>query len=76
MSKLVEMVEQCCVFKAAEIETELDARLERLVKRWRFVRPGEVEIYFPDKTRREQKPCDIGLFDRDALSQVDLAEML
>ena len=50
--KLVAMVEQCCVFQAAEIEAELDARLERLGKRWRFISPGEVEIYFPDKTRR------------------------
>ena len=76
LSKLVEMVEECCLFKAADIEAELDARLERIGKHWRFIAPGKVELYFPSKTRRQQKPCDIGLFDSDARRQVDLTDML
>ncbi len=76
LSTLIAMVEQACVFHAADIEAELDARLERIGKHWRFIAPGKVELYFPSKTRREQKPCDIGLFDRDARSQVDLTDML
>lgn len=76
LSKLISMVEQACVFSAVDMEAELDARLERIGKRWRFIAPGKVELYFPGKSRREQKPCDIGLFDRDARSQVDLSDML
>jgi len=76
LSKLVEMIEQACVFEAPELEAELDARLERIGKRWRFVRPGKIELYFPSKTRREQKLCDVGLFDTDARSQVDLVDRL
>ncbi len=76
LSKLIEMVEQACVFQAAELEAELDARLERLGKRRRFVRPGQIELYFPGKTRREQKPCNIGLYDPDALSQADISDLL
>jgi len=76
LSKLITMVEQACVFHVADLEAELDARLERIGKRWRFVRPGMIELYFPGKTRRQQKPCDIGLFDTDALSQVDLVDLI
>ena len=76
LSKLIELIEHACVFEAPEFESELDARLERIGKKWRFVRPGKIELYFPIKSRREQKPCDIGLFDRDARSQVDLMDML
>jgi len=76
LNQLIVELEQACVFEAPEIEAELNARLERLGKRWRFVRPGQIELYFPGKSRREQKPCDIGLFNTDSRSQVDLSDLL
>lgn len=76
LSKLITMVEEACVFHSADVEDELNARLERIGKRWRFIAPGKIELYFPSKSRREQKQCDIGLFDTDARSQVDLVDML
>lgn len=77
LSKLITMLEQSCVFRAADIEDELDARLERIGKRWRFVAPGKIELYFPAKSRRQQQqPCNIGLFDTHARSQGDLTDLL
>lgn len=76
LSTLVAMIEQSCVFAAPSLEAELNARLERIGKRWRFVAPGKIELYFPAKTRREQRPCNIGLFDTDSRSQVDLSDLL
>ena len=72
-STLIELVEQACVFKAAELETELDARLERLGL---VIRPGQIEPYFPGKTCPDQKPCNSGLFDGDALAQSDLSDLI
>jgi len=76
LSKLTEQLEQACLFEAPDLEAELNARLERIGKRWRFVRPGQIELYFPTKGRPSQKPCDIGLFDQDAARQVDLTDLL
>lgn len=74
-SKLITKLEIDCVFKSAELEAELNARLERMGKRWRFVRGGKIEIYFPEKQRGRQQPCNIGLFDEDRRDQIDMADL-
>ena len=76
LSKLITMIERESVFHAWEMEAELDARLERLGKRWRFNRNGCIELYFPEKQRPTQKLCDHGLFDSDRRSQLDVADLL
>lgn len=73
--ELIARLEQACVFASGELESELNARLERTGQQWRFV-PHGIELFYPAKMRREQKPCNVGLFDRDGRRQVDLAELL
>ena len=75
-SKLISMLEQECLFKSEALETELTARLERSGRKWRFIAPGKIETYYPNKARPKQRPCNIGLFDKDDLSQLDVMDAL
>jgi hypothetical protein len=75
-SEIVARIERNSVFETPELEAELNARLERTGREWRFVRGHRIEVYFPERVRREQRPCNIGLLDRDARSQSDLADWL
>ena len=75
-SQLINDLEQCCIFASHELEQELDARLAISGRSWRFTAPGRIEIYYQEKSRRDQQPCNIGLFDQDATSQGDLADVI
>lgn len=69
------MVEKEHLFESHDAERELNARFERSGRRWRFVGPERIELHIPTKTRSQQTPCHIGLFDTDTLSQVDLSDL-
>ena len=74
-SELIRELESLCVFQSAELERELTARMERLGKCWRFSTMATIEVYYPARQRRTQQPCNIGLFDTDHRSQIDLADL-
>ncbi|APZ93425.1 hypothetical protein [Fuerstiella marisgermanici] len=47
-SELINRLESLCVFKSAELESELNARLERRGEQWRFVGVARIEIFLSD----------------------------
>jgi len=75
-SQLVRMLEEACVFTSSSIETELSIRLEQSGRLWRFVAPGKIELYYPGKIRPKQRECNVGLFDNDTLSQLDVMDAI
>ena len=74
-SELISRLEAICVFKSAELEHELTARLERVGKHWRFVGAAKIETHCRSTQRPPQHPCDIGLFDVDGRRQTDMADL-
>ena len=76
MSELITKLEQACLFESHDLEAELTARLERSGRQWRFTAPGTIELYYPSKARPTQRDCNIGLFNRDDRSQLDVMDAI